>query len=120
MSLVAAQAEFLLRVCDLVNYATSNGFVVTGGELWRTPEQQLIYFNSGKSKTMKSSHLNRLAIDLNFFKDGKLVSDRAVLRPLGVLWESFGDKYRWGGSWRGQVESGASKFIDCPHFEGQA
>ena len=42
---------------------------MTGGELARTPEQQAIYFKTGRSKTMNSIHLKRCAIDLNFFKD---------------------------------------------------
>ena len=33
--------------------------------LWRSPEQQEIYFKSGRSKTMNSNHLRRCAIDLN-------------------------------------------------------
>jgi hypothetical protein len=48
------------------------GFVVTAGELYRSPEQQEIYHQDRRSKTMDSLHLKRLAIDLNFFKDGKL------------------------------------------------
>lgn len=119
MSLVPVQAEFLLRVCDLIGAATRDGWVVTGGELWRPAEMQLIYFKAGKSKTMNSQHLNRLAIDLNFFRDGKLITDRKQLKPLGQIWESFGEKYRWGGSWRGKIERGESTFVDTPHFERQ-
>ena len=70
MSLNTEQAAFLLDACKLVQYATEKGFMVTGGELARTPEQQAIYFKTGRSKTMKSIHLKRCAIDLNFFKDG--------------------------------------------------
>jgi len=40
VSLVAEQAAFLLDVAKLINKATELGFVVTGGELARTPEQQ--------------------------------------------------------------------------------
>ena len=76
MSLNTEQAAFLLDMCKLIQYATDQGFVVTGGELARTPEQQAIYFKTGRSKTMNSIHLKRCAIDLNFFRDGKIIWDK--------------------------------------------
>lgn len=42
MSAVREQAAFLLDVCKLIERATELGFQVTAGELYRTPEQQLI------------------------------------------------------------------------------
>ena len=56
MSLAQEQAAFLLDACKLIQYATEQGFTVTGGELARTPEQQAIYFKTGRSKTMNSIH----------------------------------------------------------------
>lgn len=109
MSAVAEQAAFLLDACKLIGYATEQGFVVTGGELFRTAEQQQIYVKTGRSKTFDSDHLKRLAIDLNFFKNGELVYDREQLRPLGVFWESLHQKNRWGGNFK--------NFKDVPHFE---
>ena len=55
MSLSDEQAAFLLDACKLIAYATEQGFKVTGGELARTPEQQAIYFKTGRSKTMKTA-----------------------------------------------------------------
>ena len=66
--------------------------MVTGGELSRTPEQQAIYLKTGRSKTMNSIHLKRCAIDLNFFKDGKIVWNRKIIEPLGIYWESLHQK----------------------------
>lgn len=109
MSLVKEQAEFLLDVCKLVQHATDTGWVVTGGELYRTPEQQEIYVKTGRSKTMNSFHLRRLAVDFNFFKDGKLIYDKAQLAPLGQFWEGLHPKNRWGGNFK--------SFVDVPHFE---
>jgi hypothetical protein len=109
MSLVAEQAAFLLDACKLIQYATEQGFVITGGELSRTPEQQAMHVKSGRSKTMNSMHLKRCAIDLNFFKNGKIVWDKATLAPLGAYWESLNSKNRWGGNFR--------SLVDCPHFE---
>ena len=108
MSIVAEQAAFLLDVAKLINKATELGFTVTGGELFRTAEQQQIYVKTGRSKTMNSNHLKRCAIDLNFFRDGKLVYDVPTLKPVGEYWQSLHPKNRWGGLWR---------FVDLPHFE---
>lgn len=112
MSLVEHQAAFLDHVCQLVQHAKELGFVVTGGELYRTAEQQQIYIQTGRSKTMNSYHLRRLAIDLNFFKDGALCYDKAALQPVGDFWESLDTKNSWGGNW--------SSFKDVPHFERRA
>lgn len=109
MSLVQEQAAFLLDACKLIQYATDQGFVLTGGELLRTPEQQEIYLKTGRSKTMASNHLKRCAIDLNFFKDGKLVWDKTQLAPIGAYWESLNPKNRWGGNFK--------SLVDVPHFE---
>ena len=109
MSLVAEQAAFLLDVAKLINKATELGFVVTGGELARTPEQQAIYVKTGRSKTMASIHLKRCAIDLNFFKDNKLTYDIQALTPVGEYWQSLSPKNQWGGFWK--------SFKDVPHFE---
>lgn len=109
MSLVNDQAGFLLDVCKLVQYATDHGFVVTGGELARTPEQQALHVKAGRSKTMNSIHLKRCAIDLNFFRDGKIIWSKEILSPLGSFWESLHPKNRWGGNFR--------SLVDCPHFE---
>ena len=108
MSAVRDQAAFLLDLCKLIEYATARGFVVTGGELYRTPEQQQIYVKTGRSRTMNSLHLQRRAVDLNFFKDGKLVYDKAVLAPLGLFWESLHPLNSWGGN--------GVKLVDVPHF----
>ena len=109
MSLVIEQAAFLKDVCKLLEYAGSLSFVVTGGELFRTIEQQQIYVRTGRSKTMNSNHLRRCAIDLNFFQDGNLIYDLETLRPLGEYWKTLNLKNDWGGFWH--------SFKDVPHFE---
>ena len=109
MSQVAEQAAFLLDATSLIRKATEMGWTVTGGELYRTVEQQQIYVKTGRSKTMDSNHLKRLAIDLNFLKDGKLVYDKSALQPIGDFWESLNPKNSWGGNW--------NSFKDLPHFE---
>lgn len=112
MGIVNEQAAFLQDAARLIAYAADQGWTVTAGELFRTPEQQDIYVRTGRSKTQNSYHLKRLAIDLNFFKAGALVYDVAQLKPLGTFWESLDPKNSWGGNW--------SSFKDVPHFERRA
>ena len=108
MSNISEQAAFLLDLTKLIHKATELGFVVTAGELFRTPEQQQIYVKTGRSKTMNSLHLQRRAVDLNFFVDGKLTYDKAILAPLGAFWESLHPLNSWGGN--------GVKLVDTPHF----
>ena len=114
MSIMNDQIIFLQDVCRLVQFAVQNGFMITGGELFRTQEQQDIYVKTGKSKTMNSMHLKRCAIDLNFFKMignvPTLIILKSDLQILGDYWVSLDrDKNQWGGNWK--------NFLDCPHFE---
>lgn len=108
MSAVKEQAAFLLDLCKLIQKATEMGFDVTGGELYRTPEQQEIYVKTGRSRTMNSLHLNRRAVDLNFFKGGKLIYEKAQIQPLAEYWESLHPWNSWGGN--------GVKLHDVPHF----
>jgi hypothetical protein len=108
VSNVAEQASFLIDVARLIFRATELGFQVTAGELYRTPEQQEIYVKTGRSRTMNSLHLQRRAVDLNFFWQGKLCYDKTVLAPLGAYWESLHPLNSWGGN--------GVKLVDTPHF----
>lgn len=118
MTLGEHQEVFSQQAAQLIAKAVELGFKVRLGEVLRTPEQQKIYCDCGKSKTMNSQHLKKLAIDLNLIKEGRLAT-AAEIRTLGKWWESLDEHNRWGGSWRGAVEAGHSAFIDSPHFERQ-
>jgi hypothetical protein len=132
MTLVEEQFKFLMDVEKLLKYIRERGWVVTGGELWRPIVTQRYYIEIGRSKTMNSMHLKRLAIDLNFFKplskeeyerikeeakgvvvvDGKpyrLTWKYEDIKPFGEFWESLDPKNRWGGNFK--------TFKDVPHFE---
>lgn len=116
MSLRNEQVAFTRDLVKLLQFAEAHEFEITLGEVWRPLEMQKLYVQQGRSKTMKSPHLNRLAADLNVFKAGQLCS-AAEIKSLGQYWESLHPYNRWGGSWRGLVEAGKSKFVDSPHFE---
>lgn len=109
MSMVNEQFAFLKDVCKLVQWCAEQGYIVTAGEMWRPVEMQKIYVQTGRSKTMKSKHLNRLAVDLNFFIGERLLTSLDEIEPIGTYWESLDEKNRWGGNF--------SSFKDAPHFE---
>lgn len=119
MSLRQDQMIFAQQMVVLLNKAWELGYEVTLGEVLRPVEMQQIYVKTGRSKTMDSQHIKKCAIDLNLFIKG-VVCSREQIRPLGDWWESLDPKNRWGGNWRGLVDSGKSRFIDAPHFERQA
>lgn len=118
MTLGQEQEVFTRHLVLLIQKAWELGFTVRIGEVMRTPEQQQLYFDSGKSKTMNSMHLKKCAADLHLFKNFIPASVNEI-RLLGTYWESLSVQNRWGGSWRGAVEAGLSSFVDSPHFERQ-
>ena len=109
MTLSDKQWRFLKDVAYLIFYADSIGIKLTGGELFRTKYQQAEHLRTGKSKTMNSKHLSRLAIDFNFFIDGKLTYDHPDLEKLGKYWQALTPGNQWGGFW--------TSFVDKPHFQ---
>lgn len=109
MTLGQKQEQMLLDMIALVKYANSKGLTARLREVQRTPEQQELYYNMGKSNTLKSKHINSLAFDMYFFDDGVMLSETKDLEHVGDFWESLRDTNKWGGHWK--------TLIDTPHFE---
>ena len=130
------------RMVAVVNYAitvTKTDFGVIQG--LRTIEQQKELVAKGASQTMKSKHLDGLAVDLMAYINGRgswelnLYDDLADAMKEGA--EFAGVSVRWGaawhidniGDWDGTAEDamnayidlrrsqGRRPFIDAPHFE---
>lgn len=116
MTLGQKQELFAQYVVQLIQKAWEMGYQVRLGEVQRPLEMQQIYVQTGRSKTLDSQHIKKLAIDLVLLKDG-VVCTREQIHPLGKWWESLDENNRWGGSWRGLIESRKSSFVDAPHFE---
>lgn len=99
MTLGQAQRKFTRMVADLIVWAYNNGYELTFGEAWRTPEQAAL--NASKGIGIGGSlHIDRLAVDLNLFRDGKFLTSTDDHRPLGEYWESI------GGTWGGRFNDG--------------
>jgi len=108
MSLSDEQFEFAQDVTRLFMFLLMSGVKFTIGEVLRTKEQQQIYFDTDKSKTLNSKHLEKKAIDLNFWINGELTFKVEDLRFIGEFWGSLNPENKWGGHW---------KFRDIVHFE---
>jgi hypothetical protein len=106
----------MLNFAKMVIFAYENGMELTAGEMLRTKDQQMLYFEgfslikigsllkmiktTVKSKTMNSGHLNKLAVDVNLFIDGEYKTDKASFKKLSQFWKSLNPKnvsgYDWG------------------------
>ena len=117
MKLSEKQRLFSKDIACLILYAYSIGIELTFGHAWRSLEEQKRLKAEGKSQTLDSMHLDRLAVDFNFFIDGRLTYDYDDIKPLGDYWVSLNPKNRWGGDFnKNGVKDG---FVDVPHFERQ-
>lgn len=116
MSLRKKQSIFALNLSKLISYAYSIGYEITMGEVLRTNDQQLLYFEGytlikedgvvkliktkPKSKTMNGYHPKKLAADLNVFVNGEYKTDKETYKPLAEYWKSLNEKnvsgYDWG------------------------
>lgn len=116
--LLEKQFEFSYLLGLLLEHAHKIGYDVTVGEAWRSPETCEIYAKEGKG-VAHSNHINRLAIDLNLFKDGKLLSLPQEYEPLGSYWESLSTpnyKCCWGGNFKKGSGIGNKSRPDAYHF----
>lgn len=117
MSLREKQSIFAINISKLIIWAYDNGYEITTGEAYRTKSQQLLYFmgykllvvgsalklakTSHKSRTMNSKHLKKLAMDLNVFKDGRLLdsNDKKLFKPLADYWRALNIQNESGYDW---------------------
>lgn len=90
------QRRFTRLVGLLIEFAYAQGFELTFGEAWRTPEQAMLNAQAGKG-IAQSVHIDRLAVDFNLFQDGKYLTDTEAHKPLGQYWESLAADCVWGG-----------------------
>lgn len=135
MKLSEKQQLFAYHIACLIHHAFDvHGIRLTFGEAHRTESQTLLnYFgfrvikggplgiqlvkSKKLSQTLSSLHLDRLAVDFNFFINGELTYDYDAIKPLGDYWVSLDHKNRWGGDFnKNGVKDG---FVDTPHFERQ-
>jgi hypothetical protein len=99
MTLGKKQRYFTKLVGNLILWAYKNGYELTFGETYRTPEQAALNAKSGKGIS-RSLHIQRLAVDLNLFIDGAYMTKSEDYKPLGDYWKSLDPLCRWGGDFK--------------------
>ncbi|HFV9295710.1 TPA: M15 family peptidase, partial [Serratia fonticola] len=70
MTLSEKQRRFTAMIGKLIAFAESNGYGLTFGEAYRTPEQAALNAKKG-SGISNSLHTQRLAVDFNLFINGE-------------------------------------------------
>lgn len=122
MSYSNKQWSFLKDVALLITFCAKRHWKVTGGELWRSSEEQDRKYRLGLSKARggESKHQSRMAIDLNFWNEdgiympyierdeGREEHDRQ-LALIADYWESLNPKNKAGLRFK--------TFRDPYHFE---
>jgi hypothetical protein len=98
------QSLFVLLVARLIQHATDEGYELTFGEAYRSPEEAARLAATGAG-IANSLHTSRLAIDMNLFVDGVYRTTTEAHRPLGEWWERQHELCRWGG-----------RFNDANHY----
>ena len=97
MTLVEAQREFALDVSYLIQYIFKSGYTCTFGDAYRSPKAFGGQGEKGPYGENRSSHKQRLAVDLNLFKDGKYLMNTEDHKPIGKHWKTLHPDNRWGG-----------------------
>ncbi len=87
------QAKFAFMIALLILFAVIKGYEVTLGDAWAKEGE-------GRPHKKGSFHYDRLAIDLNLFKNGRYLPNTEDHLVLGKFWEFL------GGTWGGRFNDG--------------
>ena len=99
MTLREKQSKFTHLLARLILFMEGEGFEVTIGETYRSPEEAERLAKLGKG-IKGSLHTKRLAADLHLFDNGKYLMDTESYRIPGTWWENQSTdeiKCCWGG-----------------------
>jgi hypothetical protein len=99
MTLSEKQRFFTKLIAVLIEKAYDLGYELTFGEAYRDPRWAAQLAAMGKG-IKNSLHIQRLAVDLNLFKNGQYLTDSEAYRTLGEFWESLSTgtiRCCWGG-----------------------
>lgn len=108
MTLGEKQRSFPPLVAQLIEWAYKQGYELTFGECFRSPEQA--QWDAQHALGIANSlHTQRLAIDLNLFIDGIYQVSTEAYRPMGEFWESL------GGSWGGRFSKPDGNHFSIEH-----
>lgn len=97
MKLGDRQRLFMRLLPRLIDHAYSTGHELTIGDGYRDPRVHGALGVKMGYGHASSNHKNRLAIDLNLFKDGVFLQSSDDHKFLGEFWESLHPLCKWGG-----------------------
>ena len=97
MSLGSAQREFTFHMASLIKHIYAQGYEATVGDFFRDPRSHGKMGEEGPYGRDKSAHKQRLAADLNLFKDGEYLTETSDHRRFGDYWKALHPDNRWGG-----------------------
>ena len=103
MTLRQRQSLFATLIAHLIQHLNAKGYEVTFGEFWRPPEMVAMYTADGRGSST-SLHPDRLAADLNLFKDGAWLRETEHHREFGEFWKNLHPDCRWGGDFSGRPD----------------
>lgn len=89
------QKAFAKALPLLINKAHEMGYEVTLGDAYRDPRLHGPVGTKLGYGAAYSRHKQRLAIDLNLYKNGQYLTNSKDHLPLGLFWQSIGGV--WGG-----------------------
>lgn len=105
--LLARQWLFSRLLPRLLDEAHNQGFEVSVGEVYRTPDQALRNEQEGRG-IRNSLHTVSLAVDLRLFRGEMYLTHSSEYEELGLWWEHQDPLCAWGG-----------RFGDGNHFSIQ-
>jgi hypothetical protein len=93
MTLREKQSRFAFLIAQLIQHAYANGYELTFACAYHVPCKKCGDYEHSEV----SFHRQRLAFDLNLFKDGQYQRSTEAHRQLGLYWESLDPLCTWGG-----------------------
>ena len=106
MNLSDQQYLFAKDVIRLLSYIRDDEEIskFSIGEVWRPLEWQEILHKRGFSQTLDSDHLNKMAVDIYFWIDGRFIKNiwenKPLLSEIGEYWVELNDHNYWGGHFK--------------------
>lgn len=99
LTLGQRQELFMELLGQLLVWLYANGYKVRGGELLRDP--RIAKMNDANGVGISNSlHIDKLAIDLNIFKNGRWLSTTEEHAPIGAKWKTLHALCAWGGDFK--------------------
>lgn len=96
LTLGQRQELFMWGLTQLLVWLHAEGYKVRGGELQRDPRIAKLNDVNGTGIS-NSLHIDKLAIDLNIFRNGQFLADTADHAPIGAMWKTLHPLFAWGG-----------------------